>query len=79
MYHKFDKSDYPSTNIKMDQFNDHLLEITKSKYNVMWDLSPHDLSIILYLIGKAPISIYAIGNDVIIFYTPKNANNGLLR
>ena len=35
MYHKFDRSDYPSTNIKMDQFNDHLLEIIKSKYNVM--------------------------------------------
>ena len=35
MYHKFDKSDYPSTNITMNQFNDHLLELTKSKYNVM--------------------------------------------
>ena len=35
MYHKFDRSDYPSTNITMEQFNDHLLELTKPKYNVM--------------------------------------------
>ena len=34
MYHKFDTSKYPSTNITMDQFEDHLLEFSKSKYNV---------------------------------------------
>ena len=35
----------------------------ESKYNVIWDLAPHDLSIILYLMDKTPVSIQAIGND----------------
>ena len=34
MYHKFDISKYPSTNITIDQFEDHLLEFSQSKYNV---------------------------------------------
>ena len=29
--------------------------------NVMWDLAPHDISILLYLLGKKPISISAQG------------------
>ncbi len=35
----------------------------ESKYNVMWDLAPHDLSIVLYLMGKTPSAVYALGND----------------
>ena len=34
MYHKFDISKYPSTNITLDQFNKHLTEFSKQKYNV---------------------------------------------
>jgi predicted dehydrogenase len=38
--------------------------------NVMWDLAPHDISIMLYLFGKRPISVSAHGmpcvfNDII--------------
>jgi predicted dehydrogenase len=29
--------------------------------NVIWDLAPHDISIILYLLGQAPESVNAIG------------------
>ena len=32
MYHKFDISKYPSTNITLDQFNKHLTEFSKQKY-----------------------------------------------
>lgn len=34
MYHKFDVSKYPSTNVTIDQFNAHIEEFTKSKYNI---------------------------------------------
>jgi len=34
MYHKFDKSKYPSTNITLEQFESHLQEFSKPKYNV---------------------------------------------
>ena len=34
MYHKFDVSKYPSTNITLDQFEKHLKEFSKSEYNV---------------------------------------------
>ena len=34
MYHKFDMPKYPSTNINIDQFEDHLLEFSQPKYNV---------------------------------------------
>ena len=34
MYHKFDKSKYPSTNITLEQFESHLQELSKPKYNV---------------------------------------------
>lgn len=31
--------------------------------NVLWDLAPHDLSILLYLLGQEPISVTAQGGD----------------
>lgn len=31
--------------------------------NVVWDLAPHDISILEYTIGKKPISINAVGQD----------------
>ncbi len=34
MYHKFDVSQYPSTNITLKQFEEHLQEFSNSKYNV---------------------------------------------
>lgn len=34
MYHKFGVSKYPSTNISLDQFDEHLQEFSKPKYNV---------------------------------------------
>ncbi len=33
--------------------------------NVLWDLAPHDISILLYLLGKRPISISAQGTPCI--------------
>ena len=35
MYHKFGVSKYPSTNITLKQFNEHLEELSKPKYNVL--------------------------------------------
>jgi len=35
MYHKFDTSKYPSTNITLEQFEQHLQEFSKEKYNVL--------------------------------------------
>ena len=35
MYHKFDNSEYPSTNITSSQFIQHLDEFSKTKYNVL--------------------------------------------
>ena len=35
MYHKFDVPQYPSTNIKPEQFEAHLSEFSKNKYNVI--------------------------------------------
>jgi predicted dehydrogenase len=34
--------------------------------NVLWDLAPHDISILLYLLDQSPISVQAIGEDCII-------------
>ena len=34
MYHKFGISKYPSTNITLDQFDKHMEEFSKTKYNV---------------------------------------------
>jgi predicted dehydrogenase len=33
--------------------------------NVMWNLAPHDFSIISYLVGSYPVSVSASGNDFI--------------
>jgi len=35
MYHRFGESDYPSTNITLEQFEEHLKEFSKEKYNVV--------------------------------------------
>ncbi|PIW26453.1 MAG: chitin deacetylase [Rhodospirillales bacterium CG15_BIG_FIL_POST_REV_8_21_14_020_66_15] len=35
MYHRFNEQDYPSTNIRLEQFDEHLAELTSGKYNVM--------------------------------------------
>ena len=35
----------------------------QSDYNVIWDLAPHDLSIINYLLNETPISVQAIGKS----------------
>ena len=35
MYHRFGEDKYPTTNIKMDQFSDHIKELIKTKYNVI--------------------------------------------
>ena len=35
MYHKFDVPKYPSTNIRPEQFEEHLNEFSKTKYNVL--------------------------------------------
>lgn len=37
------------------------LGLFQSDINVVWDLAPHDLSIMDYLIGKNPVSIHATG------------------
>ena len=37
------------------------LGLFQSDINVIWDLAPHDLSVMDYLIGKTPISIQATG------------------
>lgn len=39
------------------------LGLFQSAINVIWDLAPHDLSIMDYLIGKEPVSVSAIGSD----------------
>ena len=60
MYHKFDISKYPSTNITMDQFEDHLLEFSQPKYNVK------SLDYILDIIindGKLPDNTIGISID----------------
>lgn len=37
------------------------LGLFQQDINVIWDLAPHDISIILHLLGKDPISVSAIG------------------
>ncbi len=37
------------------------LGLFQSDINVLWDLAPHDLSILLYITGKIPISVNAVG------------------
>ena len=35
----------------------------QSDFNVLWDLAPHDISIVNYLINEKPISVQAIGKS----------------
>ncbi len=35
MYHRFNEQDYPTTNIRLEQFDEHLAELTSGKYTVM--------------------------------------------
>ncbi len=35
MYHRFGENNYPSTNIKINQFKNHINELKKKKYNVL--------------------------------------------
>lgn len=37
------------------------LGLFQQDINVIWDLAPHDLSIILYLLGKSPVAVSAAG------------------
>lgn len=38
------------------------LGIFQNSLNVMWDLAPHDISILLYLLGAEPLTVSAEGN-----------------
>jgi predicted dehydrogenase len=51
---QFEKNNYKILNIKSERIN---LGLFKNDHNVIWDLAPHDLSIILYLLEKNPIDI----------------------
>jgi peptidoglycan/xylan/chitin deacetylase (PgdA/CDA1 family) len=35
MYHRFNEQDFPSTNIRLEQFDEHLAELTSGKYTVL--------------------------------------------
>lgn len=41
------------------------LGLFSTRHNVMWDLAPHDISIMLYLLGKEPTSVSAMGRSSI--------------
>lgn len=41
------------------------LGLIQSDVNVIWDLAPHDLSIMDYLIGKEPVSVHASGVSLV--------------
>jgi predicted dehydrogenase len=41
------------------------LGLFQSDSNVIWDLAPHDISILLYLLDQFPLSVQAIGEDCI--------------
>lgn len=41
------------------------LGLFSSHLNVIWDLAPHDISILLYLLGQAPVSVSAQGNSYV--------------
>tara|TARA_B110001469_G_scaffold116749_1_gene122157 strand:+ start:1351 stop:2307 length:957 start_codon:yes stop_codon:yes gene_type:complete len=51
---QLEENNYKILNIKSDRVN---LGLFKNDHNVIWDLAPHDLSIILYLLGKYPKDI----------------------
>jgi len=35
MYHRFEENKYPSTNIRISQFKQHIAELKKNNYNVI--------------------------------------------
>jgi len=41
------------------------LGLFQPETNVLWDLAPHDISILLYLLDQSPICVQAIGEDCI--------------
>src|SRR3990172_1743936 len=41
------------------------LGLFQKDINVVWDLAPHDISILLFLIGKMPLSVRAEGMDFV--------------
>ena len=41
------------------------LGILRSDINVMWNLAPHDVAILCYLLGGPPVSVSAVGTDFI--------------
>lgn len=41
------------------------LGLFSSHLNVIWDLAPHDISIVLYLLGQAPVSVSAQGHSYV--------------
>ena len=52
--------------------------------NVMWDLAPHDISMLLYFIDARPVSVFAAGqalnknkNEDVVFVTIKFANKAI--
>ncbi len=61
-----------------------ILGLFQNDINVVWDLAPHDISIILYVLGKFPVSVNCQGKA---HYKPEiedvatttlNFNNGLI-
>ena len=38
--------------------------------SVIWDLGPHDFSILLYWLGELPASVRAVGRDSIVRASP---------
>jgi len=41
------------------------LGLFQNDSNVLWDLAPHDVSILLYLMGQKPVSVSAQGNPCV--------------
>ncbi|MGE5224309.1 MAG: Gfo/Idh/MocA family protein [Omnitrophica WOR_2 bacterium] len=41
------------------------LGLFQSHLNVLWDLAPHDISILMYILGQDPVSVSALGEDCI--------------
>ena len=35
MYHRFGENDFPSTNVKLEKFEQHIEELNKEKYNIV--------------------------------------------
>lgn len=41
------------------------LGVIRSDVNVMWNLAPHDISILCYVLGAPPLAVSAVGTDYI--------------